>query len=283
MTQIAFTRRTLLHGTAAIGSAGLALGLTGERGAFAATPLKLPARGNIVIRKAYIVTMDKDAGDIKDGDVHVRDGEIVAVGRELNAPGARTIDGRGMIVMPGLVETHWHTWNTLLRGMSGEKPEYGYFRTTSTLGKLFTADDIYQGSRLSTLEAINSGITFIHDWAHNIRGPEYARAGLRALEESGLRGRFSYGLRRATKTRKRWIWLIWRNSRTTGHAIPMKACSHSAWRGAAKAAIVPKRRYRNWCGAPNSRPHAASVFPSPSTPAARRERPDKSTASPRPA
>jgi cytosine/adenosine deaminase-related metal-dependent hydrolase len=193
MTQIAFTRRTLLHGTAAIGSAGLALGLTGERGAFAATPSKLPARGNIVIRKAYIVTMDKDAGDIKDGDVHVRDGEIVAVGRELNAPGARTIDGRGMIVMPGLVETHWHTWNTLLRGMSGEKPEYGYFRTTSTLGKLFTADDIYQGSRLSTLEAINSGITFIHDWAHNIRGPEYARAGLRALEESGLRGRFSYG------------------------------------------------------------------------------------------
>jgi len=175
------------------GMAGFTFGLAGARNAFAATAPKLPARGNILIRKAYIVTMDKDIGDIKDGDVHVRDGEIVAVGRDLKAPGARTIDGRGMVVLPGMVETHWHTWNTLLRGMSGEKPEYGYFRTTATLGKLFTADDIYQGTRLATLEAINSGITYVHDWAHNIRSPEYARAGLRALEESGLRGRFSYG------------------------------------------------------------------------------------------
>jgi cytosine/adenosine deaminase-related metal-dependent hydrolase len=193
MTDIAFTRRTLMQGAATIGSAGLAFGIAGTHNAFAATSPKLPERANIVIRKAYVVTMDKDIGDLKDGDVHVRDGEIVAVGRDLKAPGARTIDGRGTLVLPGLIETHWHTWNTLLRGMSGEKPEYGYFRTTSTLGKLFTPADIYQGTRLSTLEAINSGITFVHDWAHNIRSPEYARSGLRALEESGLRGRFSYG------------------------------------------------------------------------------------------
>ncbi len=160
--------------------------------AFAAAAPKLPARGNFVIRKAYVMTMEKD-GDIKDGDVHVRDGVIVAVGQNLNAPGARTIDGRGMIVLPGFVETHWHMWNTLFRGMSGEKPDYSYFRTALLLGKLCTADDIYQGTRLATAEAINSGITFVHDWAHNIRSPDYARADLRALKESGLRARFSYG------------------------------------------------------------------------------------------
>ena len=38
-----------------------------------------------------------------------------------------------------------------------------------------------------TAEAINSGITFVHDWAHNIRSPDYARADLRALKESGIR------------------------------------------------------------------------------------------------
>jgi cytosine/adenosine deaminase-related metal-dependent hydrolase len=33
----------------------------------------------------------------------------------------------------------------------------------------------------------------VHDWCHNIRGPAYADADLKALRESGLRGRFSYG------------------------------------------------------------------------------------------
>ena len=76
-----------------------------------------------------------------------------------------------MIVLPGLVETHWHMWNTLLRGMSGEKPDYGYFRTTAVLGRVFEPGDMYQGTRLAAAEAINSGITFVHDWCHNIRSP----------------------------------------------------------------------------------------------------------------
>jgi cytosine/adenosine deaminase-related metal-dependent hydrolase len=196
MTQFNHTRRWLLGGSAlvaAIVAGGVSFGPTGLQQAHAATAPKLPARGNYVIRKAYVMTMDKDLGDIRDGDVHIRDGVIVAVGEKLNAPGARTIDGRGTIVLPGLIETHWHMWNTLLRGMSGERPNFGYFRTTAMLGRLFTPDDMYQGTRLASAEAINSGITFVHSWCHNVRSPEYARADLRALKESGLRGRFSYG------------------------------------------------------------------------------------------
>src|SRR6185503_3273813 len=156
-------------------------------------PIPLPGRRNIVIRNAYVMTMEKDVGDLKDADVHVRDGAIVAVGQKLNAPGAAVIDGRGTIVMPGLVETHWHMWNTLLRGMSAAKPDNGYFRTSAGLGRVFEPGDMYQGTRLAAAEAISSGITFVHDWCHNIRGPEFARQDLRALKESGLRARFSYG------------------------------------------------------------------------------------------
>jgi 5-methylthioadenosine/S-adenosylhomocysteine deaminase len=98
-----------------------------------------------------------------------------------------------MIVLPGLVETHWHMWNTLLRSMSGDKQETGYFRTTAMLGQKCEPADMYQGTRLAAAEAINSGITFVHDWCHNIRGFDYAEADLRALREAGLRARFSYG------------------------------------------------------------------------------------------
>ena len=48
-------------------------------------------------------------------------------------------------------------------------------------------------TRLAAAEAINSGITFVHDWCHNIRGFDYAEADLRALRETGVRARFSYG------------------------------------------------------------------------------------------
>jgi 5-methylthioadenosine/S-adenosylhomocysteine deaminase len=80
-----------------------------------------------------------------------------------------------------------------LRCMSGEDPRYGYFRTSTGLGRLFGPGDVYQGTRLACLEAIHSGITSVHDWCHNVLGPEHVAAGLAALAESGLRGRFSYG------------------------------------------------------------------------------------------
>lgn len=207
-----WTRRRLLAGAAAFGAAGIGLASAQEqlqpqqprrRKPQAAPKPKvvdptaddpnLPPRGNYVIRNAFIMSMEKGIGDIPDGHVHVRNGEIVAVDEKVDAGGATVIDGRGMVVLPGFVETHWHMWNSLLRGMSGEKPDFGYFRTTAALGAQFTPDDIYQGTRLATVEAINSGITSIHDWAHNIRNPDFARADLRALKEAGLRGRFSYG------------------------------------------------------------------------------------------
>jgi cytosine/adenosine deaminase-related metal-dependent hydrolase len=146
-----------------------------------------------VIRNAYVMTMDAKLGDLSDADVHVRDGAIVAVGRKLEAPGAQSIDGRGMIVLPGLVETHWHMWNTLLRSMSGDRREHGYFPTALNLGKAYLPSDMYQGTRLAAAEALNGGITFVHDWCHNIRSPQYAEEDLRALRESGIRARFSYG------------------------------------------------------------------------------------------
>jgi 5-methylthioadenosine/S-adenosylhomocysteine deaminase len=109
----------------------------------------LPARGNFVIRDAYVMTMDPTLGDIPNGDVHADNGVIVALGRKLDAPAATSIDGRATIVIPGFVETHWHMWNSLLRSMAGDKPELGYFPTVAALGKAFLPKDMYQGTRLA--------------------------------------------------------------------------------------------------------------------------------------
>ncbi len=148
-----------------------------------------------MIRGGYVLTMDP-AGDVPGADVHVSGGVIRAIGApggRLDIPGADVIDAAGKIVAPGLVDTHWHMWNTLLRGLSDGQGQAGYFKTCVALGRHFRPADTYEGTRLACAEAIDSGITTVHDWSHNIRGLDWAEAGLAALAESGLRARFSYG------------------------------------------------------------------------------------------
>jgi cytosine/adenosine deaminase-related metal-dependent hydrolase len=103
MTSI--SRRALLGGTVALGTFSIA-GLPD-----AAAPRADRGSVNLVVRNAYVMTMEPGVGDLKDADVHVRDGMIVAVGQKLTAPDAMTIDGRDMIVLPGLVGVDWCTWN----------------------------------------------------------------------------------------------------------------------------------------------------------------------------
>src|SRR6266567_3838314 len=154
---------------------------------------RLPPRGELVLRNAYVMTMDPELGDIAGGDVHIKDGKIVAVGKGVTAPRAAILDGRRMIVLPGLVETHWHMWNTLLRSFAGEKTDQGYFPTAAAFGAVMTPEDMYHGTRLAAAEALHSGITTVHNFCHNARSREHVEADIRALKEAGLRARWSYG------------------------------------------------------------------------------------------
>jgi hypothetical protein len=60
---------------------------------------------------------------------------------------------------------------------------------------------MYLGARVGAAETLFSGITTVHDWCHNVRGPDFALEDLRALQESGIRARFSYGTNAAENGR----------------------------------------------------------------------------------
>jgi cytosine/adenosine deaminase-related metal-dependent hydrolase len=98
-----------------------------------------------------------------------------------------------MIALPGLIDTHNHLWNSTARNLVREGPELGYFPTVLALGKQYTPEDTYIGVRLGCAELLYSGVTTVHDWAHNIRSPAHAGADVRALIDTGIRARFSYG------------------------------------------------------------------------------------------
>jgi 5-methylthioadenosine/S-adenosylhomocysteine deaminase len=194
-----FSRRGFLGASAALGAAGVIAQFgcaPAQTGAARSSAVgSLPPRDEFVVRSAYVMSMDPKIGDLPRGDVHVRNGAIVAVGSEVAAPGAEAIDGRNMIALPGFIETHFHLWNCFVRGVVGDG-DMDYFPVMSRIGPDITPDIAYRSVRLGITEALDSGLTTLHDWSHNLSTPAHADADLRALRESGVRARFSYGYSR---------------------------------------------------------------------------------------
>lgn len=204
MTRTRFNRlnrRSVLMGATALGALGAAGGgvLAQQSGAAVvrnarSKGVSLPGQRNLLIRGANVLTMDDKLGDFASGDVHVRDGVIVAVGAKVEARGATVVDGRGMICMPGFIDTHWHLWTSLFRPyVRADVDALGYFPVSNRLGQLMEPEDSYRSARLGIAEALSAGVTTVHNWAHNIRSPEHADAELSAMRDTGIRGRFAYG------------------------------------------------------------------------------------------
>ncbi|KAI9018890.1 hypothetical protein DFJ74DRAFT_608158 [Hyaloraphidium curvatum] len=149
-------------------------------------------RQDLLIKGAHTLTMDASLGGFPAGDVLIRDGRIAAVGPTgmLDAAGAEVIDGTDMIAMPGFVETHWHMWNGVLRGLTHDAK--GYFAMTGRTAGAFTAQDHYDAVRYAALEAVSAGITTVHNWTSSLKDFADAEAEMRALVDSGLRARFGY-------------------------------------------------------------------------------------------
>jgi len=75
--------------------------------------------GQTLIKNAVVVSMETSIGEIE-GDILVDGNRIAAIGRNLAAPEADVIDGGGRIVIPGLVNSHIHTWEYQLRGIGSD-------------------------------------------------------------------------------------------------------------------------------------------------------------------
>ena len=197
------SRRGFLGAAAALGSMALTAGCatgTGNPSSPAADRSSggLSERGEFIIKNTYILTMDPKLGEIRGGDIHVRDGVIVAVGPNLSAPMAEIVRADSMITLPGFIETHWHMWGAVARNMAGPTANTGYFYISRLLGQFFTPEDNARGVRLALAEAVYSGITTVTNWSHNLLAPEYVDAEIKVHKEVGARTRFSYGYSRRT-------------------------------------------------------------------------------------
>ena len=147
-----------------------------------------------LIKGGAIISMDRKTGDFAKGDILVDGDKIEKIGKSIRSPGAKVIDANGMIVMPGFVNAHLHTWQTGIRGVAGNWsiPEYLH-AMHATIAPRYTAKDTYLGNLLGALNQINLGATTIFDWCHNNSTPAHSDAGIEGLKESGIRALFGHG------------------------------------------------------------------------------------------
>ena len=146
----------------------------------------------VVFRNGIVITVDTP-GVLRDADVLITGDTITAVGPKLSVPeGTLEIDASGGILMPGMIDTHRHMWQTALRGYGGDWALSQYFVFYYLQhGEVFRPEDIYAGNLLSALESVDTGVTTTLDWSHALRTPEYADAAVKAFEE--IPGRFVLG------------------------------------------------------------------------------------------
>src|SRR5829696_1475373 len=149
----------------------------------------------IVLRRGTVLTMN-DAHDVlHDADVLVLGDEIAAVGSGLEVPeGTAEIDASGGIVMPGMIDTHRHMWQTALRGYGADWTLTQYFVWYYLEhGKKFRPEDIAAGNRLAAIESIDAGVTTTVDWSHNLQTIDHGEAALAALRSVPGRFVLAYG------------------------------------------------------------------------------------------
>lgn len=159
------------------------------------TGQSLEAGRPIVFRNGIVLTMDSQRTVLHGGDVLIVDGRIAAVGVGLQAPAdALEIDAAGGIVMPGMIDTHRHMWQTAMRGYGADWSLTQYFVWYYLQhGAHFRPEDIAAGNLLSAIESLEAGVTTTVDWSHGLRSVDHGEAALDAL--ASVPGRFvlAYG------------------------------------------------------------------------------------------
>ena len=100
--------------------------------------------------------------EVVDGDVSVREGRIVGIGRVPDAPHDRIIDCEGDYVLPGLIQTHIHLCQTLFRGYADDMPLMQWLRTCVwPMEAAHTPDTLWAAARLATTELLATGTTSV--------------------------------------------------------------------------------------------------------------------------
>src|SRR4030095_686718 len=125
---------------------------------------------DLLIAGGAVVTMDGERRVFEDGYVAVKGGRIFAIGDARTGgnqryPAKQTINARGKVILPGLINTHTHIPMTLYRGIADDLDLQEWLEKTifPAEAKNTTRDFVIAGTRLGLVEMIRNGTTTYAD------------------------------------------------------------------------------------------------------------------------
>lgn len=147
-----------------------------------------------LFRNATILPMDGKSNDLPSGDLLVIGDRIAAVAPTLDVNDAEVIDASGMVMCPGFVDTHRHTWQTPLHGV---RTDWNFLDYMTYIRGMYCVcydeEDAELANWVGALEALDSGITTLVDHSHLQLSEAHSDGLASGLIRSGIRGIFCYG------------------------------------------------------------------------------------------
>jgi cytosine/adenosine deaminase-related metal-dependent hydrolase len=151
----------------------------------------------LLIKNAYIATMDDHQREIPGGGLFIRGGLIEKVGpiNELPADADEVLDLRGHIVLPGLVNTHHHFYQTLTRAVPAAQDAnlFNWLTTLYPIWARLTPEDIFTSTQTALAELALSGCTTASDHLYLFPNGSRLDDEIHAAREVGLRLQASRG------------------------------------------------------------------------------------------
>jgi 8-oxoguanine deaminase len=147
---------------------------------------------SLLLRNAtLLITMDEERREIQDGAVLIRDSIIEAVGRssDVTAQADRVINLEGKMVLPGLVNTHHHLYQTLTRCLPAaqDAPLFSWLQTLYPVWAKLTPEAVYVSALVGLAELILSGCTTAVDQLYLFPNGVRLEDEIRAARELGVR------------------------------------------------------------------------------------------------
>ncbi len=151
----------------------------------------------LLIKNAYIVTMDDRQREIPDGGLFIRDGFIEQVGstNELPQSADEVLDLKGHVVLPGLVNTHHHFYQTLTRAVPAAQDAnlFNWLKTLYPIWARMNPEDIFISTQTALAELALSGCTTASDHLYLFPNGSRLDDEIAAAQEIGLRIQASRG------------------------------------------------------------------------------------------
>ncbi|MBW7918126.1 MAG: 8-oxoguanine deaminase [Anaerolineales bacterium] len=152
----------------------------------------------LLIKNAYLVTMDDRQREIPDGGLFIRGGfieEIAPVSELRNQTADEVLDLRGHVLLPGLVNTHHHFYQTLTRAVPAAQDAnlFNWLKTLYPIWARLTPEDIFVSTQTALSELALSGCTTASDHLYLFPNGSRLDDEIAAASEIGLRLHASRG------------------------------------------------------------------------------------------